>query len=61
MTRAVNLTSAAAETDTIKAVIHTEVKRSLVLYPRLRYEARKESDAKIAVSLFDEQGFKIQG
>ena len=61
MTRAVNLTSALAETDAIKAVIHTEVKRSLVLHPRLRYEARKESDAKIAVSLFDEQGLQNSG
>ena len=61
ITRAVNQTSAAAETDATKAVIHTEVKRSLVLHPRLRYEARKESDAKIAVSLFDEQGLQNSG
>ena len=61
MTRAVNQTSAAAETDAIKAVIHTEFERSLVLHPRLKYETRRESDAKIVISLFDKQGLLNSG
>ena len=61
MTRVANQTSAAAETDAIKAVIHTEFERSLVSYPRLKYEMRKESDAKIAISLSDKQGLLNSG
>jgi len=53
--RAVNQTPAAAEKDAIKAVIHTGFERDLVPYPRLRYKAQRESDAKIAISLLDEQ------
>ena len=61
MTRAANQTSAAAETDAIKTVIHTEFKHSLILHPRLRYEVLRESDAKIAVSLLDEQELQDSG
>jgi len=56
MTRVVNQTSAAAETDAIKVVIHTKFECSLVFHPRLKYETRRESDAKITISMFDKQG-----
>jgi len=61
MTRAMSQTAAAAETDAIKAVIHTEFERSLVLHPRLKYETRRESDAKIAISLLDKEGLLNSG
>ena len=51
MTHAVSQTSAVAETDASKTVIHTEFKRDLIPHPRLRYKARRESDAKKLPSL----------
>ena len=35
--------------------------RGLVLHPHLKYETRRESDAKIAISLFDKQGLLNSG
>ena len=56
MTRTLGQIPATTETDASKTVIHTEFKRDLIPHPRLRYKARRKSDAtKIAISLLEEQ------
>jgi len=41
--------------------MYTEFERSLVLHPRLKYETRRESGAKIAISLLNEQELQNSG
>ena len=55
MIHAVSQNFVATETEAIKVMIH-RFERSLVLHPRLKYETRRESDVKIATSMFDKQG-----